>query len=133
MRIVLDTNVLIAAFISRGGCAELFEHCAVNHILVGSQFILDELQKNLKKKFNYESSDIRLVVDLLKGKWVTVQPEKLKYPVSRDPDDDTILATAIAGHCRCLITGDKDLLVVENYQGIVILKPNQFWQYEKKM
>lgn len=133
MRIVFDTNVLIAAFISRGVCAELIEHCVVNHTLVGAQFILQEIQENLRKKFKYSVADVGAVIDLLEGKWMTVNPKKLPSPVCRDSNDDTILATAIAGYCRCLITGDKDLLVLENYQGIAILKPNQFWQYEKKI
>jgi predicted nucleic acid-binding protein len=43
MRITLDTNVLIAAFISRGFCAELFEHCSIHDTLVSSKFISSEL------------------------------------------------------------------------------------------
>ena len=40
MKIVLDTNVLIAAFIARGVCSDLLEHCARQHTLVTSEFIL---------------------------------------------------------------------------------------------
>jgi len=39
MRLVLDTNVLIAALISRGACAELLEHCALHHAIVASEVI----------------------------------------------------------------------------------------------
>ncbi len=39
MKIVLDTNVLIAAFISHGTCNELLEHCALNHEVILSPFI----------------------------------------------------------------------------------------------
>ena len=53
MRILLDTNVLIAAFIARGVCHELLEHCALNHELITSNFILAEVRENLLLKFNF--------------------------------------------------------------------------------
>ena len=53
MKIILDTNVLIAALIARGTCHELLEHCAVRHDLYTSDFILNELQEKLIEKFDY--------------------------------------------------------------------------------
>ena len=44
----------------------------------------------------------------------------------RDPDDDNILAAAESGKCDCIITGDKDLLVLKAYKGIDILNPREF-------
>ena len=55
----------------------------------------------------------------------------LDSPVSRDSDDDNIIATAIAGSCRCIVTGDKDLLDLGRYKEIDILAPGQFWQFEQ--
>ncbi len=50
MKVVLDTNVLIAAFIARGACSVLFEHCVEHHELVASEFILDEVRQHLQDK-----------------------------------------------------------------------------------
>jgi predicted nucleic acid-binding protein len=47
MKVVLDTNVLIAAFIARGACNELFEHCLQHHRIVASPSILTELREHL--------------------------------------------------------------------------------------
>ena len=47
MKVLLDTNVLIAAFIARGSCAELLEHCVRRHELFTSQWILEEFRRNL--------------------------------------------------------------------------------------
>ncbi len=58
MRVLLDTNVLIAAFITHGTCSDLFEHCIRQHEIVISQFILDELEGHLRKKFKFPESDI---------------------------------------------------------------------------
>ena len=48
----------------------------------------------------------------------------------RDPDDDEIIATAVAGNCDFIITGDKDLLVVQRFSGIEIVSPREFLEYE---
>ncbi|PYS61284.1 MAG: hypothetical protein DMF74_16635 [Acidobacteria bacterium] len=53
MKIVLDTNVLIAALIARGFSHQLLEHCALRHTLFTSDFILDETKEKLIEKFGY--------------------------------------------------------------------------------
>lgn len=50
MRLVLDTNVLLAAYLSRGHCHELVEHCARQQTLVTSAFILNEFREKLVGK-----------------------------------------------------------------------------------
>ena len=131
MRIVLDTNVLIAAFIARGVCHQLLEHCVNHHELVTSEFILAELREKLVDKFNYTSEVTDDVIALLRSRMEVVVPEVLDAPVCRDPDDDNILATAVAGNGQCIITGDKDLLVLNRFQRIDILAPNAFLAYEE--
>jgi putative PIN family toxin of toxin-antitoxin system len=130
MRLVLDTNVLVAAFIAHGTCAELLEHCATHHALVLSEAILDEFRNVLIKKFGFTPDETRQVVGLLKSRAILVQPTRLPRPVCRDADDDVVLATAISGTCRCLVTGDKDLLELSEYQGIRIVSPGAFWEFE---
>jgi uncharacterized protein len=102
MRLVLDTNVLIAALIARGVCADLLEHCVLNHTLVTSEFILDELREHLVGKFNFSAQEASEAVALLKSQMQQVIPVKLEQPFSRDPDDDQVLATAIAGQVQCI-------------------------------
>jgi len=51
MRIVLDTNVLIASFITRGTCRDLIDHCLRHHDLLTSEFILNEFSDVLNRKF----------------------------------------------------------------------------------
>lgn len=59
MRIVLDTNVLVAAFIAHGNCNELLEHCIVHHEVVLSEFILEELLDVLNRKFDFTQIEAR--------------------------------------------------------------------------
>jgi uncharacterized protein len=131
VRIVLDTNVLIAAFIARGVCHQLLEYCISHHDLVTSEFILAEVHEKLIEKFKYTSDIAAEVVSLLQSRMDVVMPASLDNPVCRDADDDNILATAVAGDCKCIITGDKDLLVLKQFQGINILSPGDFQAYEK--
>ena len=131
MRLVLDTNVLIAAFISHGVCNELFEHCVLNHEVVLSKFIFDELKGKLIGKFKFSAREASGVVRLVKARSTVVTTLPLTPTICRDPDDDNIIATAMAGRCTCIITGDKDLLDLERVNGIQVLSPGSFWQFEQ--
>jgi predicted nucleic acid-binding protein len=53
-------------------------------------------------------------------------PSGSLLPVSRDPDDDHVLAAAVVGEADCIVTGDKDLLVLDPYEGIRIVTPREF-------
>ncbi|UBF26661.1 putative toxin-antitoxin system toxin component, PIN family [Kovacikia minuta CCNUW1] len=63
---------------------------------------------------------------------IAVEPAPLESPVCRDPNDDTILATALAGGADCIATGDKDLLALKKFGAIDILSPSEFEVYEEQ-
>jgi len=127
MKLVLDTNVLIAAFVSHGTCNELLEHCAINHEIVLSSFILDEVKEKLVDKFEYSIREAGEVIHLLKSRVQIVSPQKLDKALCRDPDNDAIIGTALAGNCECIVTGDKDILTLHQVDGIRIVTPSDFW------
>lgn len=114
----------------RGACAEVFEHCARQHTLVTSDFILNELRKHLTGKFNYSSSETREAIALMRSRMEVVTPNRFSVAVCRDPDDNVVLRTALAGTASCIITGDKDLLVLRAFEGIDIVHPSAFAEYE---
>ena len=130
MRLVIDTNVLIVAFISHGVCNEVLEHAVLHHDVVLSTFILAELKEKLTHKFKFTNREANGVVRLLKSRCAIADTPSLPSPVCRDPDDDNIIATAISGTCGYIVTGDKDLLDLEKVGDILIISPNQFWQIE---
>lgn len=132
MRIVLDTNVLVAAFIAHGNCNELLEYCVVQHEVVLSKFILEELLDVLTRKFDFTQADAQAAIRLLRTRTHLVDPVPLPIPVCRDPEDDTILATARTGECVAIVTGDKDLTDLQQYEGIRILTPSAFWEFENE-
>ena len=131
MKIVLDTNVLIAAFISRGACNELMEYCALNHEVVLSPFILDEFKQKLVRKFGFTTGEAEDAVHLLESRFEVVKPREVAGPICRDADDDQVIGTALAGDCEYIVTGDKDLLDLRRVKQIRLVSPSDFWALEK--
>ena len=100
--------------------------------MTGSVVILDELREHLIGKFGFSAQDGDNAVGLLRSQLVLVRPVELGRGVCRDPDDDRVLATAVAAGADCIVTGDRDLLVIERYEGIDILSPRQFLEFEAR-
>jgi uncharacterized protein len=131
VRLVFDTNVLIAAFMtSSGHCSQLLDHCLRSHRFVTSEFILGELREKLVRKFKYSPAEASAAIGFVVVSAELVTPEPLPAPVCRDPDDDHVLATAVTGKSRCIVTGDRDLLTLGSHAGIAILSPRDFWAFE---
>jgi putative PIN family toxin of toxin-antitoxin system len=128
VKAVLDTNVLIAAFLTEGVCAKLLVRARVGEYdLVLSADILREFQDVLYKKFHLSRSEIADVVTILTEatKEILQQVDPIKR-LSRDPDDDKILACAHEVGADYIVTGDEDLLVIKEYGGTPIVTPRDF-------
>lgn len=130
MRVVLDSNVLIAALIAKGACATLFEHCILNHKVLASEFILDEVEQHLSKKFKFTAAETSDAMSLLRSQTELVAPVPLEQRVCRDADDDQVLGTSLAANADCLITGDNDLLILQRFGTTEIVSPRQFADFE---
>ena len=129
MKVVLDSSVLIAASISRAGvCAELLEDVLTHHELVISEFITEELSRKLRDKFNFPETEVRQLRRFLARMASTVVPTDLPTNVCRDPSDIPVLGTAVAAGASVLVTVDKDLLALGEFQSIAIIKPGEFWR-----
>ncbi len=132
MTVALDTNVLIAAFVARGVCHELVEHLVRQHEPAVSPFVLGEFEAKLVARFGADPADADAAARLLRARVCVVEPAPLPRRVSRDPDDDAVLALVVASGAVCLLTGDQDLLVLRAYGGVPILRPSAFWAFEAK-
>jgi putative PIN family toxin of toxin-antitoxin system len=129
VRIALDSSVLIAAHISRAGvCAELLEDLLSHHELVASEFILGEVKRKLLEKFSFPKRDADQVSAFLRRAATVVTPADLPSDACRDPNDVPILGTAIAGQCALLVSVDRDLLDMQQIDGIPIIRPGEYWR-----
>jgi len=132
MRVVLDANVIIAAFAARGLCAEVFEVCLLRHRIVLSRHILEEVEENLERKIKLPKHVIEELIAYLKEYAEIVVPREVEQQACRDKSDLPVLGTALAGSCTVIVTGDSDLLDLKQYRGIRILSPRQFWDYIRR-
>jgi uncharacterized protein len=127
MRVVIDTSVLFAAFISRAGlCARVVEHVASRETMICSQYILHELHRHLLGKAKLSEAATREIVESLRSASALVEPTDVPATDCRDPKDAPILGTVVASGAQLLISGDKDLLVLGRYGGAEIVSPRQF-------
>jgi uncharacterized protein len=128
MKAVFDTNVFIAAFVASGICAKLLLRARRGQFqLVGSSYIFKEFEQVLTKKFSVSRNEARDALRLIaEATHLIVDPTETVTGICRDPDDDAILACALAGKADYLITGDVDLLALKSFEGIPILSPRNF-------
>jgi putative PIN family toxin of toxin-antitoxin system len=131
MRLVLDTNVLVSAFLWEGTPGRLIELAAEKEIeLFTSRILLDELAATLaKKKLAKPVRATGLSAEQMLRNYrrlaTLVRPRQLGQQVSRDADDDAVLACALAAHADLIVSGDDDLLSLKSFQGIPIVTPTQ--------
>ncbi len=114
MRVVLDTNILALAAGSRKGPAgELFERICADHVLVVSLELLTELARVLsydrvRRMHQLGEAGIEAFIESIEsGGTVVSLPTPLPQVVPHDPDDDTVVATAIAGQAEVLCTRNR--------------------------
>jgi uncharacterized protein len=131
MRVVLDTNVLIAAFVSPEGFASrvLDLWLEGEYELVTSFWQIEEFRRvsrydRVKKRI--EPHEVGTFVNALREHAIVIE-DLPSMDVSHDPDDNPIIATAIAGAAQYLVSADKrDLLDLETVAGVRILTIRDF-------
>jgi putative PIN family toxin of toxin-antitoxin system len=128
VKIFLDTNVLVSAFVARGFCADLFRYLLAEHENLTGEVNLLELKRILRDKFGATADQIAAVESLLRDHTVVPKPAERTGIRVRDRDDEWVLASAIAGAADMLVTGDQDLLTVAKKSALPILTPRQVWE-----
>ncbi len=128
MKVVFDTNVLVAAFVSEGVCSKLLGRARRRQFeLVVCPFILNELDTVLRKKFAATKGETKQALRILgEAVFIIVHPSQAVPRICRDPDDDHILSCSQAASADYLVTGDSDLLELGEFQGARIITPRGF-------
>lgn len=134
-RYVFDSNVIISALLfnhSVPGQA-FFRILRDGHLLM-SRDLAEELRHVLSRdKFDrYLTRDERerLLVALIRQSEIVQTSSSVR--VCRDPDDNAVLELAVDGHASFVVTGDRDLLVLDRFQGVRIVTPAQLLEWLAK-
>ena len=131
MRVVLDSNVIIAAFAARGICSEIYRYLIETSEIIVSNQIIRECEKCFIKKIRLPANIVESNIDFIKSSSTILEPIKVKPNTCRDKNDLHVLGVALSGNARFIITGDQDLLIIKKIEGVSIYSPRQFWNYLK--
>lgn len=131
MKLVVDTNVLVSAFLWKGTPGRLIELAGEKECrLFTSRVLIDELaevlqRKKLAKQVQATGFTVAQMLRNYQKLATTVTARRLAQQVSRDADDDAVLACALAAQADLIVSGDADLLVLKQFQEIRIVTPDQ--------
>lgn len=128
-RIVLDTNILISGLVlSSSKPQQIFDYVTENQILLISEATFAEIfQTFIRPKFDkYLSIEKRLAfIATLRQKAEIIDILEV-ITDCRDPKDNKFLELAVSGKANFIVTGDKDLLVLNPFRNIEIITANEF-------
>jgi putative PIN family toxin of toxin-antitoxin system len=129
IRAVLDTNVVLSGLLWHGTPHALLDRVREGTLIfISSPALLAELAEVIARPqfdtilVRSNTSRERSLAELHELTEV-IAPPPLAEPVCRDPDDDAVLALAIAASADLIVSGDRDLLNLKSFQGIAIVTP----------
>lgn len=127
MKVVFDTNIFISAFVIPGSQAEkaMLRIIEGMDVLLLSKGILDELLSVLSIKFSRDREEISRVAVILSEIAEWVDPSK-KIKVLSDEPDNRILECAVSGNADVIVTGDKEIIRLGEYEKIKIISLKEY-------
>ena len=131
MKVVLDTNVLVSALLWPGTPTRLIEFAAEGVVqLYASKVLIEELsdvphRPKLATKVAATGVSAEELVQNYQRIAYRVSASRLTSRMSRDIDDDAVLACAITAKADAIVSGDQDLLTLRSIEGIPILTVTQ--------
>lgn len=131
MLIIADTNTIVSGLLWQGAPRQVLNGVRVGaYQLYTSAQLLTELEDVLRReKFAQRLALVGLgphdLVLELAALATIVEPAIIDPVVQKDPDDDAVLACAIAARAQVIVSGDRHLLELHSYQGIHILTADE--------
>ena len=127
MKIVIDTNVLISGVFFGGAPRRVLDAVIDSKVSAfASPEIVEEYQEIVEEMINRKQGRMnRNLLDPLLQRVTIILPVK-KAAVCRDPDDNKFLDCARDSRALYIVSGDKDLLVLEHYENTDIITAKEF-------
>ena len=105
----------------------MFAHVLVEHEVLVGEMVLEELGEKLRTKLKLPKKSIDEIEALLRDCTVIQRPQKHLALKITDPDDEWIVASAVAGGADVLVTGDAAVLKVAKRAPVRIVNPRGLW------
>jgi len=134
MKIVLDTNVLVAGLLSPfGPCAQIVRMISSGDLTPCLDArILSEYDEVLRRpKFRFRIDKVVALLDQIEHSGAIVASPPLSHSLP-DPGDQPFLEVAVAGQAACLITGNHAHFPARHCQGVKVLSPSDFLTFYKR-
>lgn len=130
MRLVLDTNVVISGLLWRGPSARLIDLVVEQAVTICvNPFLADEVAEKLNMpKFASRIAASGMTPERLCGQYLALCEHVPMLAITRtcrDADDDNVLAAALAAGAHLLVSGDSDLRVLREFEGIPIVNATE--------
>ena len=128
MKVVLDTNVFISGVFFSWPPFEILKAWLDKkiQIIISSEILHEYKRVGEELSYRYPEIEISPILKSFAKKAISIPAPSLPHPVCVDSDDDKFLACAVAGNTELIISGDKHLLDIKEFQGIKIVKPRKF-------
>lgn len=132
MRVILDVNIWISALLWGGIPDRVLQLCEDNQFTIfANPAVWEELTNTIKrrkfeKRLSFLGVTVNDVLESAKELLIMTPNLNIKCDELRDQKDLIILSAAVSAKANFIITGDEDLLVLNEYQGISILTPQDF-------
>lgn len=128
VKVVIDSNIIVSILKGSPRLSPIYTAFKEGRFkLVISAGILKELAAVLyRPSLKIEPNDIKELFRLIKFKALRVKPRIQLINACRDPKDNFILELAIEARADFIVSSDKDLIVLKNFQKIPIITPDQF-------
>jgi len=134
VKVVLDTSVLAAAFLKRGGVNhQVLERASLRYRLYLSEAIVEETQRvlltygRIRRRYPYSDQDVRDFIEALREvseEVFTCCPEV--RVVEEDPKDDIVLACGVKAKADYIVSKDQHLVSLREYRGIKLVSTDEF-------
>ena len=128
MRVALDTNVVVAAFATRGLCSDLLLALVAQHSVIIPEPAVAEIERAFAAKLRFLRNQIAQIVAYLRDVAEISQSVPYSAVAKLDREDAAIVSSAARAGAEAFVTGDQKVLAAGKFESMVILSPRAMWE-----
>ena len=129
VRLVVDTNLMIRALLSPGPARQFFKLAPFSHqLLYHAEQLLELREVAARPRLKILPDAVQELISRVERYGLQVEAELNSTHGCRDPNDDYVLALALEGAAEAILTEDEDLLVLDPWRGVRVIRLFQFLQ-----